>query len=167
MKTVKRAIKKTVGDQTLTPFEFYTLLLEIGNLVNQRPIGRMPTDPDDGSYLCPNDMLLGRASTETPQGPFKETENPRHRVEFVQKIVESFWRRWSRDVFPTLVPRRKWQAQRRDVRVVDVVTVADTNALRGKWTVGSVVEVYPGHDGRVRNVRVKTGTGLFSRPRLQ
>ena len=73
--------------------------MEVGSLVNQRPIGHIPNDPDDGAYLCPNDMLLGRASTTVPhvQGPFKETRNPRHRVEFIQRIVDSFWKRWVRD----------------------------------------------------------------------
>ena len=80
---------------------------EVANLVNQRPIGRIPNDPDDGKYICPNDILLGRASSEVPQGPFKETQNPRHRVEFLQKIVDSFWKRWNRDVFPSLVPRKQ------------------------------------------------------------
>ena len=60
VKTCKKALKKVVGDQTLTPFELYTYLLESANLVNQRPIGRAPNDPDDGSYLRPNDILLGR-----------------------------------------------------------------------------------------------------------
>ena len=76
------------------------VLMEEANLVNERSIGRTPNDPDDGSYLCPNDMLLGRASSRILQGPFKETSDPRHRVEFVQKIVDSFWKRWARDAFP-------------------------------------------------------------------
>ena len=96
VKTCKTALKKAIGEQVLTPMELYTCLLEAANLVNQRPIGRIPNDPDDGAYICPNDMLLGRATSEVPQGPFKETSNPRHRVEFVQKIVESFWKRWHR-----------------------------------------------------------------------
>ena len=112
VKSCKLALKKAVGEHVLTPFELYTCLLEVANLVNQRPIGRPPNDPDDGSYLCPNDMLLGRAFPQVPQGPFQETKNPRKRVEFIQKIVESFWRRWTRDVFPLLVPRRKWNAER-------------------------------------------------------
>ena len=58
VKSCKNALKKVVCDQVLTPFELYTYLLEVGNLVNQRPIGRVPNDPDDGSYLSPNDMLL-------------------------------------------------------------------------------------------------------------
>ena len=148
----------------LTPFEFYTFLLEIANLVNQRPIGRIPNDPDDGSYLCPNDILLGRASPQVPQGPFRETNNPRHRVEFVQRIVDSFWKRWTRDVFPSLLPRKKWYAEKRNVRVDDFVLVESPKAVRGNWNVGRIVEVYPGQDGKVRNVRVKTHTGEYQRP---
>ena len=68
--------------------------MQIANLINQRPIGRIPNDPNDGSYLCPNDLLLGRASSTVPQGPFRESRNPRHRVELIQKIVDSFWKRW-------------------------------------------------------------------------
>ncbi|XP_068739565.1 uncharacterized protein [Montipora capricornis] len=108
VKTCKSALKKAVGSQVLTPSELYTILLEVANLVNQRPIGWIPNDPDDGSYICPNDILLGCASSEIPQGPFKGTNNPRHRVKFVQKIIDSFWKRWNRDVFPSLVPRKKW-----------------------------------------------------------
>ena len=109
-------------------------------------------------------MLLGRATPEVPQGPFKDTRNPRKRVEFVQRIVDSFWKRWTRDVFPTLVPRKKWHVENRNVKVDDIVTVADMNAVRGKWAVGRVTKVYPGADGRVRNVTVKTATGEYSRP---
>ena len=164
VKTCKTALKRAIGEQVLAPLELYTCLLEIANLVNQRPIGRIPNDPDDGAYVCPNDMLLGRATSQVPQGPFKDTRNPRHRVEFVQRIVDSFWKRWNRDVFPTLVPRRKWRVERRNVRVGDVVTVADENAVRGKWTMGKITEVFPGADGKVRNVRVKTTKGVYSRP---
>ena len=164
VKGCKFALKKAIGDQVLTPFELYTCLLEVANLMNQRPIGRIPNDPDDGSYLCPNDMLLGRASSEVPQGPFRETKNPRHRVEFVQRIVDSFWKRWNRDLFPLLVPRKKWNTERRNVRVDDIVMVADPNAVRGKWTIGRVMSVYPGSDGKIRNVKVKTSTSEYQRP---
>ena len=164
VKSCKRALKKAIGEQVLSPFELYTCLLEVGNLVNQRPIGRVPNDPDDGKYLCPNDMLLGRATAEVPQGPFQDTKNPRRRVEFVQKIVESFWKRWSRDVLPALVIRKAWHTERRNVQVDDIVVMADNNAIRGKWTIGRVIEVYPGTDGRVRNVKIKTPAGEYSRP---
>ena len=165
VKTCKKALKVAIGDQVLTPFELYTCLMEVGNLVNQRPIGHIPNDPDDGAYLCPNDMLLGRASSTVPQGPFKETRNPRHRVEFIQRIVDSFWKRWARDVFPTLIPRKKWHTERRNVRVGDVAVLSDDNkVIRGKSTICRVIEVYPGPDGRVRNVKVKTAESEYQRP---
>ncbi|XP_068697574.1 uncharacterized protein [Montipora foliosa] len=141
VKTCKNALKRAIGSQVLTPFELYTVFLEVANLVNQRSIGRIPKDLDDGKYIFPNDILLGRAASEVPQGPLKETQNPRHRVEFVQKIVDSFWKRWSRDVFPSLVPRKMWQIERRNVKVNDIVTVADSNIFspgplthKAKWT---------------------------------
>ena len=148
VKTWKNTLKRAIGNQVLTPFELYTEFLEVANLVNQRPIGRILNDPDDGRYMCPNDILLGRASSQVP---FKETQNPRHRVEFVQRIVDSSWKRWSRDVFPSLVPRKQWQVERRNMKVDDIVTVADSNAVRGKWCMGRILEVYPGPVGRVRN----------------
>ena len=141
-----------------------TVHLPAGNLVNQRPIGRVPNDPDDGKYLCPNDMLLGRATAEVPQGPFSDTKNPRHRVEFVQRTVDSFWHGWSRDVLPALVTRKVWHTERRNVQVDDVVVMADNNALRGKWSIGRVLEVYPGTDGFVCNVKMRTPAGEYNRP---
>jgi hypothetical protein len=102
-KSCKLALKQAIGDNLLTLFELHTVLLEVANLVNQRPIGRQT---DDGTYLCPNDLLLGRASSHVPQGPFLKTKNPRHRVEFLQQILDSFWKRWTRDVFPCLVSRK-------------------------------------------------------------
>ena len=158
--SIKTALKKSIGDTVLAPFELYTCLLETANLVNQRPIGRVPDDPDDGSYLCPNDIIVGRATNTVPQGPFRQTKNPRHRFEVCQKIVDSFWKKWSRDVLPRLVPRKKWTTEMRNVRVDDFVVVADPNAVRGKWTVGRVREVYPGADSRVRNVEVETAAGI-------
>ena len=31
-----------------------------------------PFTPEDGTYLCPNDLILERSSTHASQGPFKE-----------------------------------------------------------------------------------------------
>lgn len=165
VKSIKRALKKAIGQTVLTPFELYTCMLEAANLVNQRPIGRIPNDPDEGSYLCPNDILLGRCSSKVPQGPFRETKNPRHRFEFCQKIVDTFWKRWSRDVLPSLVMRRKWHEKTRNAKVGDYVTfLKEDSDIRGKWCIGKITEVFPGSDGIVRNVTVMTSESSYRRP---
>ena len=73
MKSTKSALKRAMGETILTQVELYTCLLEVANLLNQRPTGKLSEDPDDGTYLCPNDILLGRATSTVQQGPFRET----------------------------------------------------------------------------------------------
>ena len=109
------------------------------------------------------DHIFVRMTYCLPQGLFKPTRNLCDRVEFVQKLVDSFWKRWTRDVFPTLVIQKKWQMKRRNLQVGDVVTYVEENAVRGKWTLGRVIEVYPGQDGRIRNVKLKTSVGEHTR----
>ena len=124
-------------------------------MVNQRPIGRHPTDPDEGSYLCPNDLLLGRSTPDVPQGPFAEKNSLKHRLQFIEEVVDSFWKRWSREVFPNLVLEPKWHTEKRNTQPGDVVMIQDSNAIRGKWKLGVITRVLESKDGRARNVEVR------------
>ena len=133
MKSVKKAITVAVGESVMTLSELQTVCYEAANLVSERPISRHPTSPEDGTYLCPNDLLLGRSTSRVPSGPFRETRNPNHRFEFVQQIVNAFWRKWIRDFFPSLIVQQKWHTKKRNVRVGDVVLIQDSNLV---WTKG-------------------------------
>ena len=83
VKSVKRALHTIIQDQILTFSEFQTVMYEAAELVNERPIGRTPTQPDDGSCLCPNDLLLGRASTRVP---FKDRCGHKYRLDFLERL---------------------------------------------------------------------------------
>ena len=126
-------------------------------MVNQRPIGRHPTDPDEGSYLCPNDLLLGRSTPDVLQGPFAERNSLKYRLQFMERrlYVNSFWKRWSREVFPNLVLEPKWHTEKRNTQSGDVVMIQDSNAIRGKWKLGVITRVLESKDGRARNVEVR------------
>lgn len=139
----------------MTVSELQTVCFEAANLVNERPIGRHPTSPDDGTYLCPNDLLLGRATSRVPSGPFRDALNPRQRVEFVQSIVNYFWKKWTRDYFPSLLIQPKWHTTQRNLREGDIVLIQDANQIRGQWKLGIVVKAFPGGDRRVRRVKVQ------------
>ena len=54
--------------------------------------------------------------------------------------------------------------ERRNLQVGDVVMYLEEHAVRGKWTLGKVIETYPGRDGRIRNVKLKTSLGEYRRP---
>ena len=65
---------------------------------------------------------------------------------------------------PTLQARRKWTEVRRNLQEGEVVLLLDPNVPRGPWPMARVEKTYPGQDGLVRVVDVKTSKGLFKRP---
>jgi len=154
VKSTKRALEAAIGESVMTFSELQTCMLEAAQLVNQRPIGILPTTPNDGTYLCPNDLLLGRASSKIPQGPFKERTSKAHRMDFIQSIVSAFWKRWTREVFPNLVLQPKWHTERRNLQKGDVVLVQDSNAVRGRWKMALVKEPLLSEDSKVRRVKI-------------
>ena len=154
VKSVKRSLESAVGDQVLSFVELQTTMFESAQLVNQRPIGRHPTSSDDGVYLCQNDLLLGRSTSDIPQGPFANGSKFIRRFYFIQSLVDSFWKRWTRNFFPSLIIRNKWHVDRRDVKIGDIVLVKDSNEIRGKWRLGRVTKTHASKDERVRKVTI-------------
>ena len=134
--------------------ELQTVMFECSGLVNQRPIGKYPVKPEDGAYLCPNELQLGRVSPRIPQGPFQERTGNKYRFDFLQGIVEEFWWRWKCRVFPTLVIRSKWHVPRRNVQVGDIVLVKDNNTIRGEWRLGKITKTKIDIDGMIRRVHL-------------
>ena len=127
-------------------------MFEAAHLVNQRLIGIKPCDPNQGTYLGPNDLILGRSSPDIPQGSFKERSSFRHRFDFLQQLVGAFWKRWSQEVFPSLVIYPKWHTERRNVTARDIVVIQDSNSIRGEWRKAIVTKADASIDGKVRRV---------------
>ena len=152
VKSVKRAIYAAIGHNIMTFSELQTICFEVANLVNERPIGRHPTTSEDGTYLCPNDLLLGRSTPKVPSGSFQTKCNPRNRYEFIQNIITGFWKKWTCDYFPSLIIQQKWHTSHRNVKVGDIVLIQDSNQFRGNWKMGKVVTANTGKDGKVRKV---------------
>ena len=83
-----------------------------------------------------------------------QSESYKHRFDHIQSIVQIFWKKWSRDVFPSLLIRPKWHVENRNVQRSDVVLVQDSNAVHGEWKFGIVSETFPGKDDKVRRVNI-------------
>ena len=154
VKTTKRALAVVLKDHPCTYSEFQTIMFEVAQIVNQRPIGRKPTTPFEAAYLCPNDLLLGRSTASIPQGPFEDEMNTKDRYKFTQAFLNSFWRRWMTEIFPSLVVEQKWHVERRNVSVGDVVLFQECNTIRGEWKMAIVTQV---KESSVRNDMKKKG----------
>ena len=164
IKMVKGIIKsflKSMGTEILSLNEMMTLLAEVSNLVNERPIGLKPNSSTHPSYLSPNSLYLGRSSDRISSGPFNHagvfSDDPkalRTRFHLVQSIADQFWKNWLRIYFPTLLVRPKWHVLRRNVSVKDIVLLQEEDSFRGQWRLGEVLTVFPDRRGNVRNVSV-------------
>ena len=155
IRSVKKSIYHAIGEQKLTFGEMQTVLYESANIVNERPIGATPTTIDDGIYLCPNDMLLGRSSNKVPVGDFEFTTSSKRRIYFVQQVIDAVWKKWTCNYFSSLLERPKWHHERRNMRIGDVVIIQDKLLRRSQWKLGLITEVFCGSDKKVRHVKVK------------
>jgi hypothetical protein len=49
----------------------------------------------------------------------------------------------------------------KNIRIANVVLIKNFHEERGHWPLGRVIKYYPGDDGLVRVVDVKTNYGVF------
>ena len=83
----------------------------------------------------------------------------------MQHLANLVWQQWVKLYLPTLLNRKKWKTEERNLSVNDVVIIFEPNLKRGEWKLGRILEVFPGKDGRVRAAKIKTSQGVCTRPR--
>ena len=156
IKSTKRCLTQSVGTNILTFSELQTALFDVASLLNERPIGTKTTDPNEGAYLCPNDLLLGRTSRKAPISHWTASSDSKVNLSAIYEIIESFWKKWIKFYFPTLIVQKKWHTDVRNVCVGDIVLLQqDSNDYKGIWRLAQVSEILDSSDGRVRSVRLR------------
>ena len=58
----------------------------------------------------------------------------------------------------------KWIKSSRNFQPDDIVLVKEDSPFNNQWPMARIVDVFPGKDGRVRVVTVKTKAGIYKRP---
>ena len=154
IKSVKRCLASSIGTNVLSYSELQTVLFDIADLLNERPIGLQDSNPEEGKYLCPNDMIMGRTKSKPPSSGWLTNDN-RCRMEFINEIEDSFWSKWVALYFPTLIIRKKWHTDTRNLQIGDIVIVQDTKIARSEWRLAQVCKADPGADGKVRDVTLR------------
>ena len=157
IKSAKRAFLLSVGNNEKLSFsELLTSFTEVANILNERPIGFMPSTDNEINVLTPNLLLLGRSACRNPGGyEFPAETSIFGRVNLVQDVVDAFWKNWTQLYAPTLLQQSKWRQEERPLSPGDIVLVADQNVVRGEYRVAEVHEVHPSKDGIVRRVSVR------------
>ena len=160
IKSSKRAIRAVLKNAEFTDAELNAAFIGAEDLVNSRPLGYQTNDPNDFRVLTPASFLHGRLDgSNLPMVVDQHQPDHRKRWRLVQTTLKHIWRRWLREILPTLGPRQKWTQDNRNFEVDDEVLVIDRNLPRYRWDIGRITQVYPGRDGVVRVVNVKGHNG--------
>ena len=141
-----------------------TIMCEIENLINSRPLTKCSDDVDDDAPLTPNHILLLRGNYSYPWCTTQVADTYRRRWKHVQHVVEQFWRRWIREYLPELNRRQKWLNPLPNVKPGDLVLISDECTPRGAWPLGLITETKIGRDGLVRSAKVRTKSTHLVRP---
>ena len=93
--------------------------------------------------------------------------NLRRRAKYLQTCKDHMWNRWQREYLTALRERHNLvhKTVNYQVRVGDTVLVrSDSTKNRGKWPLAIVQQTYPGRDGHIRAVQLRTSKGVIGRP---
>ena len=156
VKAAKFHLKRLIGDQRLQYDELETIIISIEACLNSRPLGAMASHPLDGVCpLTPGHFLIGRALKAYPVETVDFSPTPLQRWLHCQKIVQSFWKRWSQEYLQQLQRAVKWHKRQKNYQVGDIVLLTDGNVFLQQWSTAKIIKVYPGKDGAVRAVDVQ------------
>lgn len=166
VKSVKHHLRRVLGDSKLTFEEFTTLLTQIEACLNSRPIHPLSDDPNDPLPLTPAHFLVGEPLSSVPEPSYLEVkENLLDKYQAIQKKLQHFWIRWSREYITELQTRSKWRVTFQEQLIPGALVLVKENDLPPlKWLMGRVTGVFPGADGIVRTASIKTLNGLYQRP---
>ena len=71
---------------------------------------------------------------------------------------------WSHEYLNDLNQFTKWQSTYKDYQIGDIVCLRNEPPIPTRWPLVRIINVYPGEDGKVRVVTVKTAKGMYKSP---
>ena len=168
VRSVKSALKKSLGSRCLTKCELETTLIEVEACINSRPLTYVDENPDLSNPLTPSHFLIGRVAGFQPHDS-DEYVNSCHKDLNEREIVrkrqlDRFWKMWSDDYLKNLPPTVKGFKSNCNLKKGSIVLMREDNVPRMCWPLGLITELFPGRDGIVRCVNVQTAKGVFCRP---
>lgn len=165
IKSTKRHLRKVMGTQILSFEEFSTLLIKVEATLNSRPICPLSSDPQDLEALTPGHFLIHRPLNAPPTEDLTD-RSPNHLScwKSIDRLHQSFWRRWSTEYLHTLQQRSKWTESSPEISIGTLVLIKQDNLPPLRWPRGRVTELHPGPDGRARVATLITSSGPLRRP---
>ena len=170
VKFAKGLIKRTFGSGTLSVRQLHTVTCETEAILNSRPLAPVSDEDTDLQPLTPAMLLTGFKHDLFPVLPVKRPTEPsvsRHplqRYRYLQSLIADFWKRWKSEYLALLHQREKATKNIPNLAPGELVLIQDDLSAPAEWPMGRIMETYPGADGVVRSVKLRTQRGEMDRP---
>jgi hypothetical protein len=165
VQSMKRAIRSLAKSDLLNEEEFRTILARSAELLNSRPIVKNPKgDPHDA--LTPNHFIWGKDTYGHEEGQ-PRVKNLNAAFERMERIQADLWKRFHSEVLLEGRGKNKWRRHQEGYEVGSLAIIIGDNPLQKTWLRGVITAVYPGEDGLIRNVAIRTPAGEFVRPSVK
>ena len=175
LRVVKGCLYKTIGRSSLEYFDFITILSDITDAINSRPLTYTTSDNDvvpltPNCFLKPHSrtsMVLPGSKSDAPfwSNPTKAREDLLKSLKLSSEKFEEFRTRWYNEYLLSLretsreLYQTKWENR---MRVGDVILIRSPIKERPFWQMGIVTQLLPGDDGKIGSVFVKTPGGQIN-----
>ncbi|XP_053699038.1 uncharacterized protein LOC128746009 [Sabethes cyaneus] len=164
IKVAKQYLAKIIRNYIFTFEELSTLIAQVAATMNSRPLTPISDSPMDSQPLTPAHLLIGRALTTIPEINMLECQiSSMSRWQFTQCLAQEFRNRWQKEYVLSLQRMKRWQRSSVNVSIGDFVLLVDDNSKPKQWPLGRIIELFPGLDGLIRVVAVKTCSGIMRR----
>ena len=166
IKSTKRILVTTRKQHSITDESLVTFLCEAESQLNSRPLTPIfTTDVNSDEPLTPNHLLLLEPKTNFPPGHFEKTDcYSQQRFKQIQYLSDIFWKRWTTEFLTSLQERQRWCTIKNNLEKGDLVLLVEDTQPRNSWITGRILSTFPDKNGLVRQVELKTPTGVLKRP---
>ena len=171
---VKSSLRKVLFKRQITFDELLTLVAEIEMKVNNRPLTYIDSELTQCEPLTPSHLMYGyRLNSNLSDITLEYISNPdlitekdlNERFVYLNEIIHKFKTVWKKEYLGSLLDRaqtRKLNNPNGYLKIGDVYLIHD-DCPRSMWKLGKVVELFPGSDGLIRVVKLKTQNGMTTR----
>ncbi|GFU97739.1 integrase catalytic domain-containing protein [Trichonephila clavipes] len=160
---LKNVLRKVLGKASLNEKELNTLLCDAESIINSRPITYLSEDPKDLVALTPAMFLQEIREIGVPDFDMIDSKKLERRFIYRVKIRKDLRNRFRNEYLGLLKDYSK-VCKEASVKDGDIVLIGDNDVKRINWPMAKIIKSFPGKDGRIRVVEVKTPSGNFIRP---
>ena len=158
IREVRKSIAIAIQKERLSVFQWETLMAQIGNSINNMPIGlkNKVTNVEHLDLITPNRLILGRNNDRCGNAPLVIVPDHKKMIQSNADIFRSWFEAWIVSYVPTLVERSKWHKTDQPINVGDIVLFLKSEREYDlQYQYGIVNNISKGRDGLIRKVIVQ------------